>query len=37
MELSEATDWAAERSLGALITIRSDGRPQSSGTSEQEN
>ena len=30
MELSEATDWAAARSLGALITIRSDGRPQSS-------
>ena len=30
MELSEAIDWAAERSLGVLITIRSDGRPQSS-------
>ena len=30
MELSEATSWAAERMLGVLITIRSDGRPQSS-------
>lgn len=30
MELSEAIDWAAERKLGVLITIRSDGRPQSS-------
>ena len=30
MELSEAVDWAAERRLGVLITIRSDGRPQSS-------
>ena len=30
MELSEAVDWAAERKLGVLITIRSDGRPQSS-------
>lgn len=30
MELSEAIDWAAERRLGVLITIRSDGRPQSS-------
>ena len=30
MELSEATSWAADRKLGVLITIRSDGRPQSS-------
>ena len=30
MELSDAIDWAAERSLGVLITIRADGRPQSS-------
>ncbi|MCY3649696.1 MAG: PPOX class F420-dependent oxidoreductase [Acidimicrobiaceae bacterium] len=30
MELSEAIDWSAERKLGVLITIRSDGRPQSS-------
>ena len=30
MELSEAIDWASERKLGVLITIRSDGRPQSS-------
>ena len=30
MELSEAIDWAAERTLGVLITIRTDGRPQSS-------
>ena len=30
MKLSEAVDWAAERKLGVLITIRSDGRPQSS-------
>ena len=30
MEISEAIEWAAERSLGVLITIRSDGRPQSS-------
>ena len=30
MEVSEATAWAAERTLGVLITIRSDGRPQSS-------
>ena len=30
MELSEATSWAAERRLGVLITIRADGRPQSS-------
>ena len=30
MELADAVVWAAERSLGVLITIRSDGRPQSS-------
>ena len=30
MELAEAVTWAAERRLGVLITIRSDGRPQSS-------
>ncbi len=30
MELSEAIDWAADRRLGVLITIRADGRPQSS-------
>ena len=30
MELSEATSCAAERRLGVLITIRADGRPQSS-------
>lgn len=30
MELAEAIDWAAERKLAVLITIRSDGRPQSS-------
>ena len=30
MELSDAIDWAAERRLGVLITIRADGRPQSS-------
>ena len=30
MELAEAIEWAAERHLGALITIRADGRPQSS-------
>ncbi len=30
MDLSEATSWAAERKLGVLITIRADGRPQSS-------
>lgn len=30
MEVSEAVEWAAERMLGVLITIRSDGRPQSS-------
>ena len=30
MELSDAVSWAAERRLGVLITIRADGRPQSS-------
>ena len=30
MELSDAIAWAAERKLGVLVTIRSDGRPQSS-------
>ena len=30
MELSDAIDWATERRLGVLITIRADGRPQSS-------
>lgn len=30
MELSEAIDWASLRRLGVLITIRADGRPQSS-------
>lgn len=30
MELSQAVQWASERKLGVLITIRSDGRPQSS-------
>ncbi len=30
MDTAAATAWAAERSLGVLITIRSDGRPQSS-------
>ncbi len=30
MELSQAIAWAVERRLGVLITIRSDGRPQSS-------
>lgn len=30
MEVSEAIDWAADRRLGVLITIRADGRPQSS-------
>lgn len=30
MELSEAINWAADRRLGVLITIRADGRPQSS-------
>ncbi len=30
MDIAEATAWASDRSLGVLITIRSDGRPQSS-------
>ena len=30
MEIAQATAWAAERMLGVLITIRADGRPQSS-------
>ena len=30
MDIARASEWAAERSLGVLITIRSDGRPQSS-------
>jgi PPOX class probable F420-dependent enzyme len=30
MEIAEALDWAAGRSVGTLITIRNDGRPQSS-------
>ena len=30
MDLSDAVSWASERRLGVLITIRSDGRPQSS-------
>lgn len=30
MELSQALSWAAERSNAVLITIRRDGRPQSS-------
>ena len=30
MELSQGIAWAAEHRLGVLITIRSDGRPQSS-------
>ena len=30
MELSQAIEWASDRRLGVLITIRSDGRPQSS-------
>ena len=30
MDIAEATAWAAERNLAALITIRADGRPQSS-------
>ena len=30
MDIAQATEWAAERSLGVLITIRADGRPQSS-------
>jgi PPOX class probable F420-dependent enzyme len=30
MDLSQALEWAASRKLGVLITLRSDGRPQSS-------
>ncbi len=30
MEVATAVKWAAERTLGILITIRADGRPQSS-------
>ena len=30
MDIAQASEWAAERSLGVLITIRADGRPQSS-------
>ena len=30
MELSQAIQWAADRKLAVLITIRADGRPQSS-------
>ena len=30
MELRTALDWAAQRKNGVLITIRADGRPQSS-------
>ena len=30
MQLSEAIRWAARRKVGVLITIRRDGRPQSS-------
>ena len=30
MELSQAIHWAADRKLAVLITIRADGRPQSS-------
>ena len=30
MELLDAINWAADRRLGVLITIRADGRPQSS-------
>ena len=30
MELSQAISWATDRKLGVLITIRADGRPQSS-------
>ena len=33
MELNQALAWAAERTDGILITIRSDGRPQSSDIS----
>ena len=30
MDITQATAWASDRSLGVLITIRADGRPQSS-------
>ena len=30
MEVGEALEWAGQRKLGVLITLRSDGRPQSS-------
>lgn len=30
MDISTAANWAAQRSVGTLITIRRDGRPQSS-------
>ncbi len=30
MDIDTAIDWAAQRTVGTLITIRSDGRPQSS-------
>ena len=30
MDIAQATAWASDRSLGVLITIRADGRPQSS-------
>lgn len=30
MDMTKALDWAAERNLGILITLRADGRPQSS-------
>ena len=30
MDLAEAIEWVAERHLGILVTIRADGRPQSS-------
>ncbi len=33
MELSQARSWAADRSNAVLITIRADGRPQSSDIS----
>ena len=30
MDIDTAIDWASQRTVGTLITIRSDGRPQSS-------
>ncbi len=30
MDITTAIDWASQRSVGTLITIRRDGRPQSS-------